>query len=139
MVTPADTMRDRPARAVVAVRPGALVVGGAVQPFVAGDATSMLRNYLTLVRSMRNQKRAAEIDLRRDDIQVLAAATGQAPEAVLDRLATLMGATRTQRTALLAVFATGALVLTLATSAAASPAADAPPTSLTPVPQPAAA
>jgi transcriptional regulator with XRE-family HTH domain len=79
--------------------------------FVPGDATSLLTNYLRLVRRMRGDDRPAPVELRRRDIDVLAHYLGESGEAVVERLGALMGATQVQCRTMVGVFTAGALVI----------------------------
>ena len=88
--------------------------------FVPGDERSLLVAYLKLVRWLRHQKSTPAIVLRRTEIELLADHLGAAPDEILERLATLMGATISQRRALVATFATGAAVIFLAVGASAA-------------------
>lgn len=116
-----DLETSRPHRsAPVVVIDGTIVAGEATVAFLPADSVSLLRSYLILVRSMRHQKRARDVVLRREDIEVLAVYLHEPEESILDRLAGLMGATRTQRTVMLSLFASGALVIGLSTSTAAT-------------------
>ena len=99
---------------------GALRAGRAMMTFVPGDERSFLVAYLKLVRWLRHQKSTPEIVLRRTEIELLADHLGADPGDILERLATLMGATTTQRRALVATFATGAAVIFLAVGASAA-------------------
>lgn len=97
------------------VRPvGVLVTGGIAQSFTPGDETSLLMSYLRLVRQLRSAERAPSIDLRREDVEVLAEHLGQPGESIVDRLGALMGATVAQRRAMAGLFVSGALVIGLA-------------------------
>lgn len=97
---------------------GVIRSGPAERRFRPGDETALLTAYLALVRSMRRE-RDATIVLRRDDIDVLATHLRQPGSVVLDRLLSIMGSSRTQRSAVLALFATGVMVIGLASSVAA--------------------
>lgn len=97
------------------VRPaGVLMTGGIAQSFTPGDETSLLTSYLRLVRQLRSAERAPAIELRRDDVEVLADHLGQPGESIVDRLGALMGATVAQRRAMAGLFVSGALVIGLA-------------------------
>jgi hypothetical protein len=114
---------------------GALRAGRAMMTFVPGDERSFLVAYLKLVRWLRHQKSTPEIVLRRTEIELLADHLGADPSDILERLATLMGATTTQRRALVATFATGAAVIFLAVGASAASGGSggtSPPSSTTP-------
>lgn len=94
-------------------------VGTRAVAFDPLDPTSLLVAYLRLVRRVRRQQSSPEITLRRDDVEVLAEHLASTPEVVLDRLGSLMGATRAQRLAMASLFASGALVVGLVGTAAA--------------------
>lgn len=81
--------------------------------FRRGDADALLRSYLIFVRDMRGQRREPSIELRSDDVGVLARHLGVTEEIVLGGLLDLMGATRAQRSAMLAMLAAGALSVVL--------------------------
>ncbi len=113
-------------RTPVAIDDGLLRAGTQTVSFDCEQPETLLRNYLRLIRRTRSQQRVPEISLRREDVEALADYLGVTAESVLHRLATLMGSSRTQRTTMLAAFASGALLIALAGSAAAtSPGLDA--------------
>ena len=115
----ADLDSILPSRLPVVVGHGVLSAGGVRTSFTPADSTSLLTAYLRLIRQLRHQKKAPTVDLRRDDIEALAAHLLETGETVVERLAALMGATRTQRTAMATLFASGAIVIGLSTSATA--------------------
>ena len=111
----ADLASILPSRlAVDIVQDGVISAGGVRAVFIPHDETSLLTAYLRLIRSMRRQRKAPMIALRRDDIDVLAAHLDVPGERVIDRLTSLMGATLHQRTAIASMFAMGAVVIGLA-------------------------
>ncbi|MEX0848132.1 MAG: hypothetical protein WD023_10185 [Ilumatobacteraceae bacterium] len=115
----ADLAAILPERLSVAISAdGVIRSGPAERHFQPGDETSLLTAYLTLVRSMR-RARDVTIVLRRDDVDVLARHLHQSGTVVVERLLAIMGTTRTQRGAVLALFATGAMVIGLASGVAA--------------------
>ena len=88
---------------------------GSASTRVTGDGPeALLRQYLRLIRRVRNQQRDRSVALRRADIATLADHLGWTDDEVLARLADLMGATRRQRAAMLAILATGASLITIA-------------------------
>lgn len=114
-----DVTQILPSRLPIAVEFGRISAGGISAPFEPLSSTSLLEAYLRLVRSMRRQKSAPTVELRRDDIEVLATYLQEKGEVVVERLGALMGATRSQRTAMAGLFATGAVVIGLVGTAAA--------------------
>jgi hypothetical protein len=98
-------------RTPLVIAAGNLVVGPVRATYRTGDRESLLHSYLVLVRKMRGQQREPSITLRAADISALAEHLGVDDERVLDDLLERMGATRAQRTALLAAFAVGALTI----------------------------
>jgi hypothetical protein len=100
--------------AVDIVEDGVISAGGVRAVFIPHNETSLLTAYLRLIRTMRRQRKAPMIALRRDDIEVLAAHLEMPGETVVDRLTALMGATLHQRTAIASMFAMGAVVIGLA-------------------------
>jgi len=98
-------------RTPLVISAGDLICGSFRAPFREGDADSLLRNYLVAVREMRGQRRERTITLREDDLTTLAGHLGSNEASVLEQLLALMGATREQRTALLAMLAAGALTV----------------------------
>ncbi|MCU1399315.1 MAG: hypothetical protein JWN62_2424 [Acidimicrobiales bacterium] len=115
----ADLGTILPNRLPVSITNGVISAGGVRASFVATNATSLLTAYLRLIRSMRRQKKAPMIALRREDVEALAEYLEEPGESIVDRLTALMGATLTQRTAMATMFATGAIVIGLAGSTAA--------------------
>ena len=114
-----DVSQILPSRLPIAVEFGRISAGGVSAQFEPLSSTSLLEAYLRLVRSLRRQKSAPTVELRRDDIEVLAAYLQEKGEVVVERLGALMGATRSQRTAMASLFATGAVVIGLVGTAAA--------------------
>jgi len=99
---------------------GTLRTAGVTTTFDPHDETSLLTSYLRLVRDLRDEKDQPTIDLRRDDIEVLASTLGLDAGIVIERLGALMGATATQRRAAVAAFVAGAVVIVLAGGATAA-------------------
>ncbi|MFZ9629947.1 MAG: hypothetical protein ACO3C1_11420 [Ilumatobacteraceae bacterium] len=114
-----DAQAILPARLPIVVEFGRISAGGVSAPFEPLSSTSLLEAYLRLVRSLRRQKSAPAVELRRDDIEILAHYLQEKGEIVVERLGALMGATRSQRTAMAGLFATGAVVIGLVGTAAA--------------------
>lgn len=81
--------------------------------FSSATPSSLLRSYLIFVRDMRGQRREPSIELRSEDVSVLAAHLGVSDEYVLGGLLDLMGATRAQRNTMMAMLAAGALTIVL--------------------------
>lgn len=97
------------------IRPvGVLTAGGIATAFTPGDDASLLTSYLRLVRQLRSAERAPEVELRREDVEILADHLGDTGESIIDRLGALMGATVAQRRAMAGLFISGALVIGLA-------------------------
>lgn len=115
----ADLVTITPVRLGLAIGDGVIESGTASRSFTVGDDDSLLRSYLALVRSLRRDRDAVVV-LRRDDIESLAAAMRTDVTAVLERLLQIMGSTRAQRSAVMALFATGVMVIGLVSSAAAA-------------------
>ena len=115
----ADVGAILPMRLPVVVSPGLLTAGGVSTSFAPGDSLSLLRSYLLLIRSMRRQKNAPAVVLRREDVEAIATYLGESGEGLVMRLGALMGATRTQRTAMASLFTSGAVVIGLVGSVAA--------------------
>lgn len=90
-----------------------MMVGGQRVAFDRDDSTVVLSAYLRLIRAIRDKRKAPTVALRRGDIEYLAAYLGLDGVEVLDRLASLMGATVAQRAAIGSLFAAGATVIAL--------------------------
>jgi hypothetical protein len=116
-----------PLRLPVVISANRVSAGGVHEEYDNHDPDALLAAYLTLVRTLRRQRRAPVVDLRRDDVEVLAGFLQQPHENVVHRLATLMHATQTKRTAMIGVLATGAAVVGLVGTAAAVGVGDATP------------
>ncbi|MFM2078382.1 MAG: hypothetical protein RJA49_2272, partial [Actinomycetota bacterium] len=114
-----------PLRLPVVISANRVSAGGVHEEFSPSDPDALLTAYLTLVRSLRRQKRAPVVDLRREDIEVLSGFLQESDETVVHRLATLMNVTQTKRTAMIGVLASGALVIGLAGTVAAIGVGDA--------------
>jgi hypothetical protein len=108
-----------PLRLPVVVSSNRVSAGGVHQEFESSSGDAVLAAYLTLVRTLRHQKKSPVVDLRRDDIEVLAGFLAQPSQNVIERLGLLMHATQTKRTAMIGVFATGAAVVGLVGTALA--------------------
>ena len=111
-----------PNRRPIVIADTHLRAGGATTPVRADQPEALLREYLRLVRRVRNQQRDRSVALRRADIDALADHLGWSDEQVLARLADLMGVTRRQRATMLAVLATGAALITVSSPFAAAAA-----------------
>lgn len=120
-----------PLRLPVVISANRVSAGGVHEEYDNSDPDALLAAYLTLVRTLRRQRRAPVVDLRRDDVEVLAGFLQQPHESVVHRLATLMHATQTKRTAMIGVLATGAAVVGLVGTAAAVGVGDATPVDTT--------
>ena len=107
-----------PSRRPIVISDSLLSAGRATTPVDADDPEALLRDYLRLIRRVRNQRRDRSIALRRADIGALAVHLEWSEERVLGQLADLMGSTRRQRATMLAVLATGAALITIATPTA---------------------
>ena len=99
---------------------GVVSTGGSAISFEPDDVDSLLTNYLRLVRSLRGQEKPQAIQLRRNDVEVLALYLELPGEVVVERLAGLMGATQLQRRVLAGMFVAGAMVIGLSAAAAAN-------------------
>ena len=108
-----------PLRLPVVVSAHHVSAGGVHQEFESTNSDAVLAAYLTLVRTLRHQRKSPVVDLRRDDIEVLAGFLAQPSQNVVERLALLMHATQTKRTAMIGFFATGAAVVGLVGTALA--------------------
>lgn len=109
---------------------GLLRTGGVAERFDPRDPDSMLRAYLVLVRRLRRREHDEVIDLRRDDVEVLARELGLHGLSVIERLGALMGATRTRRTSMAVLFGAGVAVIGVATGVAALSTGGAPATTV---------
>lgn len=109
----ADLGAVLPARVSLAIEDRVLAIGGLHVSVERDDPTAVLTAYLRLIRALRDQKKAPAVALRRDDIERLAAHLSLDGEEVLDRLASLMGASAAQRIAIGTLFAAGAIVVGL--------------------------
>lgn len=98
---------------------GKLETAGSTRRFTPGDRDALLIAYLLLVRDLRELPTGSAVAVRRDDVEVVAHHLEADTATVLDRLAVLMGATGTERRSIGGLFAAGAAVLVLTTSAVA--------------------
>jgi hypothetical protein len=129
---PGAPARPLPPHVPVKVSGDVIRAGSASRRFRPGDARAVLTAYLALIRGLRDQQRARTIELRSADIEALASYLGRPGSEVVDRLAELMGATRSQRATMLTLFGTGALVIGLAGSSAMGRAQSTPSGALQP-------
>jgi len=108
-----------PERLPVSIAPHRISAGGVHLDYQGSGEDALLTAYLSLVRTLRRQKHTPVVDLRREDLEVLAGYLAEPRESVLHRLATLMNASQRKRTAMVSVLATGAAVIGLMGTAAA--------------------
>ena len=120
-------------RTPLVISAGDLVVGPVHAPFSDDDPTSLLHNYLVLIRQLRGQQREPQLTLRGEDISALAQHLDTSETAVLGDLLDLMGATRAQRKALFSLFAAGALIIVATGSVALNLASEGAAAELAPV------
>lgn len=107
-------------RRPVVVGPGCVTAGGRSEVVEGDSVDAVLDAYLRLVRSLRRVPAASAVELRRDDIEVLAGHLGRAADEVLDGLADLMGSQREERASALGLFHSGATVIGLVGTAVAA-------------------
>jgi hypothetical protein len=98
---------------------GRLETAGRAARFDPSAQDALELAYLRLVRELRDVRREPSFVLRSADVAALAAATRRDAAEVLDRLGELMGATVAQRRSMVTAFAAGALLIAVATGAAA--------------------
>jgi hypothetical protein len=115
-----------PQRTPLMIDKGLVYIGGMASTFSIGDTDSLLKSYLLLVRRMRGQKRVAVVDLRRADVEVLAAHLQLDGEIVAARLGELMGVTAAQRTSMTLMFTTGTAVIVLTSALGIASTSQAP-------------
>jgi hypothetical protein len=113
-------------RRPVVISDDRIATGTRATPIRHDDPEALLRQYLRLIRRARSQRTGRSIALRRADIETIAEHLGWTADQVLERLADLTGATTRQRSAMLAVLATGASLVTIAGSPSSAAADDAP-------------
>jgi len=94
---------------------GTISANGVEMPFDPSDASAMLAAYLDLVRKLRDQLDRTVIELRREDVEVLADHLQDAGSSVVLQLARLMGANERERRAMAAMFIAGASVISVST------------------------
>lgn len=94
---------------------GTIAANGVEMPFDPSDTTAMLAAYLDLVRKLRDQQDRTVIELRREDVEVLADHLQDAGSSVVQQLARLMGANERERRAMAAMFIAGASVIAVST------------------------
>ncbi len=86
---------------------GTVGAGGTSRAFDPKEPAGLLIAYLALVRELRGQPYALTLALRRDDIEVLAAALDLDGPVVVERLGALMGSTALQQQVAAAAFTLG--------------------------------
>ena len=94
---------------------GTIAANGVEMTFDPDDTEAMLSAYLDLVRKMRDQLDRTVIELRREDVEVLADHLDDAGSSVVLQLARLMGANERERRAMAAMFIAGASVISVST------------------------
>lgn len=107
-------------RRPVTVEDGSVSAGGRTERIDGTGAVAVLDAYLRLVRSLRRVPATAAVELRRDDIDVLAESLGLQAERVIEHLADLLGAQREERATALGLFHGGATVIGLVGTAVAA-------------------
>jgi hypothetical protein len=107
----ADLGRILPERNPIRIDHRSISSDGVEVGFDPADDQSLLRAYLELVRRMRDGRRPIEATLRRHDIELLAEHLHVDTSEVIERLGTLMGAPRPQRSSMLGLFGNGAVVI----------------------------
>jgi transcriptional regulator with XRE-family HTH domain len=112
-----DVTAVLPARTAVVIDQGLVSIGGLASVFEPWALDSLLTSYLVLVRRVRRQERLAVIDLRRTDVETLAAHLDVSGEQVVSRLGELMGVNAAQRRAMAQMFTTGMAVIVLTVGA----------------------
>ncbi len=109
----ADLSLILPRRLPLLVEADSVQTGGVTTFYRPGDRQSLLTGYLSLVRQLRQNPISPTIELRRDDIEAIAAYVGEPAATVVDNLAVMLGANQRQRKALAAMLTTGVGVVTL--------------------------
>ena len=94
---------------------GTISANGVEMTFQPDDEVAMLSAYLDLVRKLRDQLDRTVIELRREDVEVLADHLQDAGSSVVLQLARLMGANERERRAMAAMFIAGANVISVST------------------------
>ena len=107
-------------RRPVVIDAGAVVAGGRAERIDGTGAVAVLQAYLRLVRVLRRVPADAAVELRRDDIEVLALELDVPADRVLEQLADLLGAQREERATVLGLFHGGATVIGLVGTAVAA-------------------
>lgn len=102
-----------PNRVPLEIVSGRIAAGGYAVEFTPDDPTSLLLAYLTLVRRLRGGDHPPAIDLRRSDIEAIAAHLGTSTDEVIERLGVVTGARAFERKAMSGMFAGGAEVVGL--------------------------
>lgn len=95
---------------------GTIGTNGVELTFDPDHLSSMLSAYLTLVRKVRDQLDRTVIELRREDVEVLADHIQDAGSSIVLQLARLMGANERERRAMAAMFIAGANVISVSTT-----------------------
>ena len=109
----ADLSLILPRRLPLLVDADSLQTGGVTVFYRPGDRPSLFTGYLALICQLRQNPISPTIELRRDDIEAIAAFVGDASTKVVDDLAVMLGANQRQRNALAAILTTGVGVVTL--------------------------
>jgi len=86
---------------------GTVGAGGVSRSFEPQDPAELLVAYLALVRDLRGEPHSLTLSLRRDDLEVLAAALELDGPVVVERLGALMGSTALQQRVAAAAFTLG--------------------------------
>lgn len=100
---------------------GSIGANGVEKSFDPHDQTSMLAAYLELIRTLRDRLDATVIELRREDVEMLADHLQALGSEVVTELAVLMGANERERRAMSAMFIAGASVISVSTPSKRTP------------------
>lgn len=96
---------------VVLLATGTVAAGGLEEPFEPGDIDSIVVAYLRLIRRLRVGSGSQVITLRRDDLIDIADQLGRPRPEIVDRVAVQLGATGSQRRAMVDLYLSGAVVI----------------------------
>lgn len=103
-----------PRHAVVLLATGTISASGTDEAFEPGDIDSLLDAYLRLIRRLRGANPDEAIVLRRDDLIDIADQLGRPRPEIVDRVAVMLGATGSQRRAMVDLYLSGASVVGIA-------------------------
>ena len=103
-----------PREPILVMATGTVAAGGLDEDYIPGDVDSLLDAYLSLIRRLRSANPDDAIVVRREDLIDIADQLQRPRPEIVDRVAVLLGATGSQRRAMVDLYLSGASVVGVA-------------------------